>query len=87
MAEQPAGAQPAGFEVPADLLANTAWLAAEPALVSVVVPFLSYDVQPLACRLLQLAESVAVPVPLIFVQRQLARFRLREQQQRPGDAG
>lgn len=63
----PAAEQPVGLGVPADLLANAAWQAAAPVQLSVVVPFLNYDMLPLARRLLQLAESVAVPVPLIFV--------------------
>ena len=67
MAEVPAAVRLAADEAPADLLANAAWQVAGPAPVSVVVPFLNYDVLPLARRLLQLAGPTGVPVPLIFV--------------------
>ena len=52
----------------ADLYTNAAWRdAAQGLSLSVVVPFFEYNVEPLARRLLALAERAGATVPLIFV--------------------
>lgn len=59
--------EPAAALPPADLFSNPAWDAQLPATVSVVVPFLNYDVLPLARRLLDLSGAAQAVVPIIFV--------------------
>lgn len=67
MATRSEPAAPAAIAPAYELQSNARWEGASPGPLTVVVPFFNYEVLPLAQRLLDLARTAGVKVPLVFV--------------------